>query len=617
MTEGKDAGVTGERGGTRGTLEPFAALAEAQTRMMGAMMEAAAANPFLAPPADGAASRADWWTNWLAAAGGQRFDGAAVDGASAALDPSGWQALMANWVAALPLDPERQRAMLEEARAIWDGAADPDAELPRRDRRFADPAWEQPAYALLQQSYLWLGERIDAAIGALGASEAETRRLRFAARAMHDALSPANFPATNPVVLRRAIDSGGETLARGAANLATDLERGQLTHTDPGAFRLGENLATTPGKVVHETPLYQLIQYSPTTDEVFETPLVIFPPWINRFYILDLNPQKSFVRWAVDQGLTVFMVSWKSADETMKDIVWDDYIAAQIDAIDHVCDRLDEPDVHTIGYCVAGTTLAATLAVLAAKGEADKVRSATFFTAQVDFSNAGDLLHFVDDAQIDAIERIGVGGVVDGRYLAAAFNLLRGADLIWNYVVNHYLLGEDYPAFDLLHWNGDVTNLPAGWHASYLRDLYRDNKLIEPGAMEALGEPIDLTRVETPTYVQAGKEDHIAPAESVWKITEHLSGPVRFVLAGSGHIAGVVNPPDANKYQHWVHDGSPASLDAFREEATERPGSWWPDWIDWIASHGDGKAPATGKRAPGGDGDAGIEDAPGRYVMAR
>ncbi|MGB7417552.1 MAG: alpha/beta fold hydrolase, partial [Erythrobacter sp.] len=419
------------------------------------------------------------------------------------------------------------------------------------------------------------------------------------------------------VVMKRTIEMRGQNLVRGMRHLIADLQRGQLTHTDPEAFKLGENLAVTPGKVVHETPLYQLIQYSPTTKEVLEVPVVVFPPWINRFYILDLSPKKSFIKWTVDQGLTVFVVSWKSADESLVDIVWDDYIRAQIEAIDHIRERLDVPNVHTIGYCVAGTTLAATLAILARRGEAERVKSATFFTAQVDFERGGDLKYFIDDGQLEMIGKLAPEGYLDGRYLAAAFNALRGKDLIWNYVVNNYLLGEDYPAFDLLHWNGDVTNLPAKWHGAYLRDLYRDNKLVVPDALEADGTPIDLTKVETPSFVQAGREDHIAPAQSVWRITDHFAGPLEFLLAGSGHIAGVVNPPAANKYQYWTGDSDAKSLEAFVESASEHPGSWWPHWLEWIESHGSARVPATGKRKPGARGDTVIEDAPGRYVKMR
>nr|WP_314464769.1 alpha/beta fold hydrolase [uncultured Novosphingobium sp.] len=492
-------------------------------------------------------------------------------------------------------------------------------QLPLRDRRFADPEWRrQPFFAVLHQVYLLLSAEIMGLAEATeGLEPAKKAQLLFATRAIVDALSPANFPLTNPVALEAANRTRGESLVRGFENLLDDMRKGQLTHTRPGAFVLGENIAVTPGKVVFETPLYQLIQYMPTTDKVLATPLLIFPPWINRFYILDLNAKKSFVRWAVEQGLTVFMVSWKSADASMADIVWDDYIAAQIEAIDAVRARLNVPCVHTIGYCVAGTTLAATLAVLARKGEADKVASSTFFTAQVDFEEAGDLKNFVDDQQIETLGKLSPEGYLDGRYLAATFNVLRGNDLIWSYVEKNYLKGEDYPAFDLLHWNGDVTNLPAHWHRAYLRDLYRDNRLVVADSMHACGVPIDLHRIATPVYIQAGREDHIAPPQSVWKLTHYLAGPWTFLLAGSGHIAGVVNPPSSNKYQYWVNDARPDSLDAFVDGAQEHAGSWWPHWADWIRKLDAAEVAARGKRRPGGRGDKVIEDAPGRYVAMR
>jgi polyhydroxyalkanoate synthase len=549
------------------------------------------------------------------------------------VDPAQWMGMMQAWYSQVPLlDPERQQALWQEGMALWEdilaqygiggsgaGAAAAEPELPRTDRRFADPAWrEQPVFALIHQTYLLFAERLSDMVDDVGGiGELEREQLRFALGSVLDAMSPANFPLTNPVVLERTLETKGANLIRGMERLAADLEKGQLTHTDSSAFKLGENIACTPGKVVHETELYQLIQYSPSTDEVLETPLVIFPPWINRFYILDLNPKKSFVKWAVDQGLTVFMVSWRSADASLAHVEWDDYIRAQIDAIDHIRARLGVPAVHAIGYCVAGTTLAATLAILARRGEADKVKSATFLTAQVDFERAGNLKLFVDDSQLEMIRRASKGGFLDGRYMAATFNLLRGSDLIWNYVVNHYLLGEDYPAFDLLYWNGDVANLPAKWHESYLRDLYRDNKLVEPGALSADGTPIDLSLVETPAYIQAGREDHIAPPESVWRMTEHLSGPARFVLAGSGHIAGVVNPPAARKYQHWTSDTPAASLEEFVAVAQEHEGSWWTDWLAWIEAQDGTRVEVAGKRQPGGRGDAVIEDAPGRYVAMR
>ena len=554
--------------------------------------------------------------------------------ASRMADPEYWIETMHGWYRQLPMaEPASQQRLFEESMDLWQTVlgqfgigspasgsdAKPAPELPRKDRRFQDERWRaQPAFALIHQTYLLLSERMEAMIDEMDHVPAERReQLRFATRALVEAMSPANIPALNPVVLERTVESRGENLVRGMENLIADMKRGQLTHTDPDAFTLGVNLATTPGKVVHETPLYQLIQYTPVTEQVFATPLLIFPPWINRFYILDLNPEKSFIRWAVEQGLTVFVVSWKSADSSMADIVWDDYIRAQIEAIDLVRERLGVPDVHTIGYCVAGTTLAATLAILARRGEAERVKSATFFTAQVDFENAGELLHFVDDQQIAAIGAMETDGYIDGRLLAATFNMLRGTDLIWNYVVKNYLLGEDYPAFDLLHWNGDVTNLPARWHREYLKDLYRDNLLVKTDRLSADGTPIDLSRIKTPCYIQAGRDDHIAPANSVWRFMDHVSGPVRFILAGSGHIAGVVNPPAAGKYQYWTNSDEARSLDEFIEGATENKGSWWPDWIEWIAAQDAGKVRATGKRKPGGRGDRTIEDAPGRYVKTR
>jgi polyhydroxyalkanoate synthase len=546
-------------------------------------------------------------------------------------DPAEWLGVMQGWYQQMPwLDPERQARLMEEGAALWDAVLaqygigstpDPDGpevHLPRQDRRFADAAWrEQPVFALIHQTYLLLAERILESVDAVeGLGEREREQLRFATKSVLDAMSPSNFPLTNPVVLERTLETHGENLAKGMERLARDLEKGRLTHTDESQFRLGENIACTPGKVVYETPLFQLIQYAPATEEVLATPLVIFPPWINRFYILDLNPKKSFVKWCAEQGVSVFMVSWRSADESLADVTWDDYVRAQIETIDVIRERLEVPAVHAVGYCVAGTTLAATLAILARRGEAEKVASATFLTAQVDFERAGDLKLFVDDTQLDLIRQASQGGYLDGRYMAATFNLLRGTDLIWNTVVNHYLLGEDYPAFDLLHWNGDVTNLPAKWHEAYLRDCYRDNRLIEPDALEADGTPIDLRLIKTPAYVQAGREDHIAPPESVLRMFDHLKGPKRFVLAGSGHIAGVVNPPSAGKYQYWT--GKPrATIEEFLARATEHPGSWWTDWLAWLEAQEPAKVPATGKRAPGAKGDKVIEDAPGRYVAMR
>lgn len=543
-------------------------------------------------------------------------------------DPASWMDALRKWSAANPLlDAEAQQKLWSDGLQLWHDVLSQysnegeggDAQLPYRDRRFADPAWrEQPVFALIHQTYLLFAERLAQSVDtAEGLSEEDRENLRFATKGVLDAMSPANYPMMNPVVLERTVETQGENLVRGLERLSNDLERGQLTHTDTSKFKLGENIATTPGKVIYESRLFQIIHYTPTTEDVMEVPLLIFPPWINRFYILDLSEKKSFVRWAVEQGISVLLVSWRSADESMTDVDWDDYILAQIEAIDVVRDRLKVPSVHTVGYCVAGTTLAATLAVLARRGEAARVKSATFFTAQVDFEHAGELKLFIDEGKLEFIKQASKGGYLDGRYLAATFNMLRGSDLIWNYVVNHYLLGEDYPAFDLLYWNGDVTNLPAKWHAAYLRDLYRDNLLVQPDALGADGTSIDLRLVSCPTYIQAGREDHIAPPDSVFKALEHFSGPNRFVLAGSGHIAGVVNPPAANKYQYWNNEGAFSTLEEFVEGAEGHPGSWWPDWAEWLASLDDKRVKANGRRKPGSKSNPAIEDAPGRYVKKR
>jgi polyhydroxyalkanoate synthase len=617
--------------------EGLKGLLEAQGEAVGEWMEAIAAKGFdPGEMAEWSATAAQLQQLWLDFATHQAKAAAEKAGTAAKLlDPAQWLVVSQAMLGQMPKGMfEAAGKLAQDQMQLWSGVmqsfaagatggkatgAPEPAALPKSDRRFADPAWrEHPAFLLLHQTYLMLADYFRQAVkGMDGLDRSKRQQLEFAVTALAEAMSPDNFLALNPVVLKRTMETRGANLVRGMRHLVNDLKRGQLTHTDPDAFRLGENLAASPGKVVHETPLYQLIQYSPSTGEVLEVPLVIFPPWINRFYILDLTPKKSFIKWAVDQGLTVFVVSWKSADETMAEVVWDDYIRAQIEAIDHVRARLDVPHVHTIGYCVAGTTLAATLAVLHRRGEQDKVKSATFFTAQVDFEKSGDLRNFIDEGQLEMIGQLSPQGYLDGRFLAATFNALRGRDLIWNYVVNNYLLGEDYPAFDLLHWNGDVTNLPAKWHNAYLRDLYRDNKLVVPDALEADGTPIDLTRVATPSFVQAGREDHIAPAESVWRITRHFTGPTEFLLAGSGHIAGVINPPAAGKYQYWVGDSAAPSLKDFVAGATEHPGSWWPHWLEWLLGQSETRVPVTGKRVPGGKGDTVIEDAPGRYVKTR
>jgi polyhydroxyalkanoate synthase len=498
-------------------------------------------------------------------------------------------------------------------------AAAPAAE--KKDRRFAAPEWsDNPIFDTIRRSYLQISDQLLGTVDEINDVDPETReKLRFATRSFVDAMSPSNFALTNPQVLKRTLETRGENLLKGLANMLKDIAAGQLTQTKPGVFEVGKNLATTPGKVIKQTPLYQLIQYTPATDEVLKTPVVIFPPWINRFYILDLSPEKSFVRWCVEKGISLFMVSWKSADESIADATLDDYVLkGQIDAIDTVRELLGVESVHTIGYCVAGTTLAATLGYLQAKDEAAKVKSATFFTAQVDFSEAGDLKLFTGPEVMSLLDELTKEkGYLDGRYMAATFNLLRGRDLIWSYVVNNYLLGDEPAPFDLLYWNSDTTNLPAGWHRDYLESLYKGNKLAQKGGIGVAGTSIDIDAVETPTYVQAGREDHIAPPESVWKIMGHFRGPKRFVLAGSGHIAGVVNPPSAQKYQYWINDRACGSLEDFVAGAVEHKGSWWPDWLAWLKKQDPETVKATGARVPGKGKLKAIEDAPGSYVKAR
>ena len=489
-----------------------------------------------------------------------------------------------------------------------------------KDRRFGAKEWhDNPVFDTIRQSYLAISDQLLGSVDKIdGLDEAARQRLRFSTKSFVDAMSPANFALTNPEVMKRTVETRGDNLLNGLHNMLGDIKAGQMSQSKAGAFEVGRNLAMTPGKVIHETRLFQLIHYAPTTETVLKTPLVVFPPWINRFYILDLTPEKSFVRWTVEQGVSLFMVSWKSADDSLADVTLDDYVAAQIEAVDVIREQLGVKKVHTIGYCVAGTTLAATLALLAARGEADKVASATFFTAQVDFEKAGDLTLFLGDEVMGLLGQMTEHkGYLDGRYMAATFNLLRGRDLIWNYVVNNYLMGQEPTPFDLLHWNGDTTNLPAGWHRDYLETLYRQNLLVKPGAIVVDGTPIDLRKIETPAYIQAGREDHIAPAVSVWRMMDQLAGPNRFVLAGSGHIAGVVNPPAAGKYQYWINEGAAESLDEFVGGATEHKGSWWPDWSEWLRGQAPEMVKAVGARVPGAGKYKAIEEAPGRYVKSR
>jgi polyhydroxyalkanoate synthase len=541
-------------------------------------------------------------------------------------DPLGFMATWQRATASALSDPGRlfelQSRYVADAMTLWQSFLAPDTVASpvagTRDKRFAGDAWkEAPAFDFLRQSYLLASSYImEGSADLAGLDSHEQAKARFLVKQFVDAMSPSNFALTNPEVLRKTVETGGTSLLKGLEHLLEDLKAGRMKMTDESAFEVGRNVAITPGKVVYENRLFQLIQYTPTTAEVHATPLLIFPPWINKFYILDLTAEKSFIRWAVEQGLTVFVTSWKNADASLADVTLDNYVGeGQLTALDIVLDIAGTDSAHTIGYCVAGTTLAATLAVLAARGEAAKVATATFFTAQVDMSECGELGVFIDDASLDTIAKMtGDKPALDGRSMAMTFNLLRSNDLIWSYVVNNYMMGKDYFPFDLLYWNSDATNVPALWHRSYLEDIYRDNLLAKPGGITVLGVPIDLTTVATPSYIQGGKEDHIAPAHSAYKLTSFFTGDKRFVLAGSGHIAGVVNPPSANKYQFWTSETLPEGFDDFVKIAQETKGSWWPDWIAWLAPRSDKQVPA---RVPGSGKYKAIEDAPGRYVKER
>ena len=490
-----------------------------------------------------------------------------------------------------------------------------------RDKRFADPEWKSNQFFdfILQLYLLTTQWANDLVRDAEGLDPHTRKKAAFYVQQLTNALAPSNFVLTNPEVLRETLTSNGDNLVRGMKMLAEDIEAGhgtlRIRQSDPSNLEVGINMATTPGKVIFQNDLMQLIQYTPTTESVLRTPLLIVPPWINKFYILDLKPEKSFIKWCVDQGITVFVISWVNPDKSLGAKTWEDYMKeGPLAAMDAIERATGEMKVHTMGYCVGGTLLATTLAWLAEKRRV-RVSSATFLAAQVDFTHAGDLLVFVDEDQISAIERdMRASGVLEGAKMAMAFNMLRSNDLIWSYVVSNYLKGKQPASFDLLHWNSDATRMPAANHSYYLRNCYLENRLTS-GSMVLDNTRLDLSKVKVPVYNLATREDHIAPADSVLYGSQFFGGPVKYVLSGSGHIAGVVNPPSAGKYQYWTNDNiKDVTLDDWIKNAQEHKGSWWPDWRQWLEAIDPEQVAA---REVGAAALPPIEDAPGSYVRVR
>ena len=496
--------------------------------------------------------------------------------------------------------------------------APPVAEPAKGDWRFKDDEWSKNfLFDYIKQSYLIAARHIQQTVANVeGLPRDSERKVAFFTRQYVDALAPSNFLLTNPQVLRETVASGGQNLVRGLNNLLADLERGggelRISMTDESAFQLGRNIATSPGKVVYQNDLMQLIQYLPITSEVYRRPLVIVPPWINKYYILDLREKNSFIRWAVEQGHTVFVLSWVNPDARLSQKGFDDYmIEGPLAALDAVHRATGEREVNFIGYCLGGTLLGATLGYLAAKDD-ERVKSATYFVSLLDFSQPGELGVFIDEESVASLERkMNERGYLEGSEMASTFNLMRANDLVWSFVVNNYLLGKDPFPFDLLYWNADSTRMPARMHSFYLRNMYLKNVMGMPGGITLAGVPIDLSKVKLPSYFISTVEDHIAPWKTTYKGARYLGGPVRFVLGGSGHIAGIVNPPAAKKYHYWTNEAFGPTAEEWFAGATQQPGSWWNDWQRWIEARNAGdKVPA---RIPSNA----LEDAPGSYAMLR
>ena len=524
--------------------------------------------------------------------------------------------------APIRLAPEKLQALqqqyLDEAAKLWaDGLHAPQ---PPADKRFAGEAWSSnPVAAFSAAAYLLNARTLMGLTDAIESDEKTRAQVRFGVEQWIAAMAPSNFLAFNADAQRKAIETKGESIAKGMVNLMHDMRQGHVSMTDESLFEVGRNVATTEGAVVYENDLFQLIEYKPLTDKVYERPFLLVPPCINKFYILDLQPENSLIRYSVAQGHHTFVVSWRNPDKTLADKTWDDYVAQGVmEAISVVQQINGAEKINALGFCVGGTLLSNALAVLAARGE-EPVASATFLTTLIDFTDTGILDVFITEGFVRMREmQMGNGGLMKGKDLASTFSFLRPNDLVWNYVVGNYLKGETPPPFDLLYWNSDSTNLPGPFYAWYLRNTYLENNLIKPGKATVCGEKIDLGKIKLPVYIYGSREDHIVPINAAYASTQVLPGKKRFVMGASGHIAGVINPPAANKRMHWIReDGKfPATLDAWLEGATEHKGSWWTDWSGWLSAHA-GKQVAAPKRYGKGTKFKAIEPAPGRYVKQK
>ncbi len=558
-----------------------------------------------------AASRAPAGAAKSAASAGPRPAGAR--GASA---PAASPAVRGSASAPVRLPTERvgqiQAEYMQRLGALMSGAPMPET----RDRRFAGDAWKQGPFAWAAGLYQLNAEFMQKLADAVEGDRRARNRIRFATQQWVDAMSPANFLVTNPEAQRRLLETRGESLRAGMRNLLGDLNKGRISQTDETAFEVGRNVATSPGSVIFQNELIQIIQYAPSTPVVGSRPLLMVPPCINKFYILDLQPENSLVAYAVAQGHTVFMLSWRNVKADLGHLGWDDYLeSGVIEAMRVVREISGQPRINVLGFCVGGTLLGTTAAVLAARGE-QWIESMTLLTTFLDFSEPGVLGVFIDEDFVAWREStIGRGGLVHGRELAVTFNFLRPNDLVWNYVVSSYLKGEAPPAFDLLYWNSDSTNLPGPMYCWYLRHTYLQNELREPGRLICAGVPVDLGEIDVPTYIYGSREDHIVPWHGAYESTKLLAGPLRFVLGASGHIAGVINPASKGKRSHWIGESLPEKADDWLAAATEHPGSWWPDWAKWLAEFAGERVPAP--KQPGNARFRALEPAPGSYVKEK